>query len=78
MTQYSARPDNHLVLAILSTIFCCIPLGIVSIVRATQVSSLWAQGRFAEAQRSADGAKRWATWSVFLSLAWYAVCAMLF
>ena len=47
-------PDNNLVWGILVTLFCCLPLGIVSIVKASQVSGLWAQGRPAEAQAAAD------------------------
>lgn len=57
-----AQPDNNLVWAILSTLFCCLPLGIVSIVKSTQVSGLWAQGRAAEAQQAADDAKKFAIW----------------
>ncbi len=55
-------PDNNLVWGILVTIFCCLPFGIVSIVKATQVSGLWAQGQFQAAQTAADEAKKWATW----------------
>ncbi len=54
------EPDNYLVWAILVTIMCCLPLGIVSIVYSTKVSGLWAQGRYAEAQTAADNAKKWA------------------
>ena len=57
-----APPNNNLVLGILVTIFCCLPFGIVSIVKATQVSGLWAQGQFQAAQTAADEAKKWATW----------------
>ena len=35
---------NHLVWAILSTLFCCLPLGIVSIVFAAQVNGKLAAG----------------------------------
>jgi hypothetical protein len=56
------QPDNNLVWGILVTVLCCLPLGIVSIVKATQVSGLWAQGRFAEAQQAADDAKKFAVW----------------
>jgi hypothetical protein len=55
-----AEPDSHLVWAILSTLLCCLPLGIVSIVYSTKVSGLWAQGRYAEAQAASDSAKKWA------------------
>ncbi|MCZ0730873.1 CD225/dispanin family protein [Mycolicibacterium iranicum] len=58
------QPSNNLVLGILTTIFCCLPFGIVSIVKAAQVNGLWAQGRYAEAQASAAAAKKWAIWSV--------------
>jgi hypothetical protein len=54
------EPDNYLVWAILTTVLCCVPLGIVSIVYSTKVSGLWAQGRYAEAQSAANSAKKWA------------------
>jgi hypothetical protein len=54
------EPDNYLVWAILVTVLCCLPLGIVSIVYSTRVSGLWAQGRYAEAQSASDNAKKWA------------------
>ncbi|EUA14208.1 interferon-induced transmembrane family protein [Mycobacterium kansasii 732] len=49
--------------SILVTLFCCLPLGIVAIVKSTQVSGLWAQGRYAEAQAAADSAKKFVMWS---------------
>ncbi|OBG65655.1 MULTISPECIES: CD225/dispanin family protein [unclassified Mycobacterium] len=55
-----AEPDNYLVWAILCTVLCCLPFGIVSIVYSTKVSGLWSQGRYAEAQAAADSAKKWA------------------
>jgi Interferon-induced transmembrane protein len=61
-----APPNNYLVWAILTTLFCCLPLGIVSIVKSTQVSGLWAQGQHAEAQKAADDAKKWAMWSAIV------------
>ncbi|TPG35892.1 CD225/dispanin family protein [Mycolicibacterium hodleri] len=58
----TGQPDSNLVWGILVTVLCCLPLGIVSIVKATQVSGLWGQGRYAEAQKSADDAKKFAIW----------------
>ncbi|CAM4439403.1 Interferon-induced transmembrane protein [Mycobacterium basiliense] len=57
---YAPEPDNYLVWAILSTLLCCLPFGIVSIVYSTKVSGLWAQGRYAEAQAASANAKKWA------------------
>lgn len=65
---YGPPPENHLVWAILSTVMCCLPLGIVSIVKSNQVHTLWAQGYAAEAQRAADEAKKWAMWSAIALL----------
>lgn len=58
--QGQREPENYLVWAILCTVLCCLPLGIVSIVYSTKVSGLWSQGRYAEAQAAADSAKKWA------------------
>lgn len=54
------EPDNYLVWAILCTVLCCLPFGIVSIVYSTKVSGLWSQGRYAEAQAASNNAKEWA------------------
>jgi hypothetical protein len=59
--------------SILATLFCCLPLGVVAIVKSTQVSGLWAQGQYAEAQASADAAKKWVKWSV---IAWVVGAAL--
>ena len=63
-------------LGILTTVFCCLPFGIVSIVKASQVNGLWAQGRFAEAQASSDAAKKWAIWSAAVAI--WIIYAILF
>ena len=49
--------------AILSTLFCCLPLGIVSIVFASQVNSKFAAGDVAGAQDASAKAKQFAIWS---------------
>ncbi|HET8766244.1 CD225/dispanin family protein [Phycicoccus sp. M110.8] len=53
-------PPNYLVWAILSTIFCCLPFGIASIVFAAQVNGKWNSGDHAGAQDSSAKAKRFA------------------
>ena len=57
------KPDNHLVWAILSTLFCCLPLGIISIVYASKVDSQYSAGDYAGAQDSANKAKNFAIWA---------------
>ena len=75
----SGRPRNeehvpsHLVWAILSTIFCCLPTGIVSIVYAAQVSGALVNGDIARARRLSDQAKTWAWVSFGLGIGIMAV-----
>ena len=59
---------NHLVWAILSTLFCCLPLGIVSIVYASQVDGKRAAGDIAGAREASGKAKFWAMLSAGLAL----------
>lgn len=59
-------PENHLVWAILTTCLCCIPLGIVSIIKSTKVKELWALGDAIGAQKAADDAKKYAIWSAVI------------
>ena len=51
---------SNLVWGILTTIFCCLPFGIVSIVFAAQVSSKQAAGDYAGAMDSSRKARTWA------------------
>ena len=54
------KPDNNLVWGILVTILCCLPFGIVSIIKASSVDNLWAQNRYDEAYQAAASARKWA------------------
>jgi len=53
-------PPNNLVWAILVTLFCCLPFGIVSIIYAAQVNGKWQAGDAAGAQESSRKARQWA------------------
>ncbi|MEZ5184276.1 MAG: CD225/dispanin family protein [Candidatus Nanopelagicales bacterium] len=57
------KPNNNLVWAILTTLFCCLPFGIAAIVYASKVDSLYAAGQYAQAQQAADSAKKWSIWA---------------
>lgn len=62
------RPESHLAAAILVTIFCCMPLGIVAIVKAAGVDSAWTVGDYDKACRDSVSAWQWITWSVWVML----------
>ncbi len=59
---------NYLVQAILLTIFCCLPFGIVAIVYAAQVNGKVAGGDIAGAQDSSAKAKKWCWLAFWLGL----------
>lgn len=58
-TETQPRPNNHLALAIITTILCCLPAGIVSIVYATQVNSKYNAGDYEGAVKASKNAKTW-------------------
>ncbi len=51
--------QNYLVFAILTTVFCCLPAGIVAIVYAAQVNGKLQAGDYAGAQLASKNAKLW-------------------
>ena len=67
---YGAPPkvNNNMVLAILSTLLCCLPAGVVSIVYASQVNSKLAGGDYAGAVKASNSARTWAIVSAVLGL----------
>ena len=91
MEEYFARqqqppaPSNHLVLAILSTVFgflCCsginLPFGIVAIVFASQVNGKYASGDVQGAMSSAKQAKIWGWISMGLVILGFILCLLFF
>ena len=65
------KPDNWLVWAILSTVLCCLPLGIVAIIKACKVDTLWAEGKHEEAIAAAKEAKTWTLAGVGITVGFF-------
>ncbi len=59
---------NYLVQAILLTLFCCLPFGIVAIVYAAQVNGKLAIGDIYGATEASNKAKMWCWWAFGLGL----------
>lgn len=62
-------PDNHMALAIVSTIvtvFMCFPfcIGVVSLIYACNVENKWRKGDQLQAESYANNAKLWGMWSL--------------
>ena len=62
------KPKNFLTTAIVTTLCCCLPLGIVSIVYASQVDSKFNAGDYQGAINASNNAKMWAWISFGLGL----------
>jgi hypothetical protein len=63
------KPPSYLVWAILTTLFCCLPFGIVSIVYAARVDSKYNAGDMAGSLEASNNAKKWAIISALVSVA---------
>jgi len=71
-----ANVPNYLIPAILTTLCCCLPFGVVGIVFAAQVNGKLAAGDFAGALRTSNQAKIWCWVSFGIGLLqWLAVIA---
>ena len=68
------RPENNLIWAILCTVLCCMPLGIVAIIKATKVNELWAQGDYEGAKKAADDAKKYSIWGAISVVVFTIIC----
>lgn len=57
------KPDNYLVLSIISVFFCCIPLSIAAIIYAIKVDEYWSKGEYESAYEASNKAKKLLIWS---------------
>lgn len=62
-------PKTWMTESILVTLFCCLPFGIVGIIHASKVSSLFAQGNYDEALQASQNAGKWTKIAFFCGLA---------
>ncbi|WP_088341852.1 CD225/dispanin family protein [Robiginitalea sediminis] len=59
LSNQPAKPNNYLVLAILCTVCCCLPAGVVSIVYAAKVNETYARGEYDLAEKYSSNARTW-------------------
>jgi hypothetical protein len=75
--ELPASIPTHLIWALLATIICCNPIGIVSIVYAAQVNTLLFRGDIPGAQRASRLARNWTIVTVAVSVIGWIVFASL-
>ena len=64
VTEQPKCPPTNLVWAILSTILCCLPLGVVAIVYSTKVTQKYQQGDLAAAEHYSEVSAWWCIGSI--------------
>lgn len=70
--QYGEIP-TRLVPAILATVFCCLPLGIMAVYYSSQTESALLAGNRKAAAEASQSAKNWILVSLFVGLSIYAI-----
>lgn len=53
------KPSNYLALAIICTVCCCLPAGIVSIIYAARVNEAYERGDYQLAEQHSSNARTW-------------------
>lgn len=61
------RPSQHLLAAILSTLFCCLPTGIYAIVCSTKVDSYYDSGDYDSANLYSEKARKWSLYPAIIA-----------
>lgn len=67
-TTASPAVESHMAKAILSTLFCCLPLGVVAIINASRVSTALSNGNDQEAREYSAKADKWGNVSIVVGL----------
>ena len=70
-------PPTYLALSIIVTVLCCLPFGIVGIVKSSSVSKEYAAGNYAGAQEASKQAKTWSIVGICCGLFWVIIYIIL-
>lgn len=70
ISNFPMRPKSWLVESILVTILCCLPFGIVGIINAAKVNSLYDQGLYEKSVKVSANAKRWTMFGFLIGIAY--------
>lgn len=74
--QMTGSVPSYLAFSILTTLFCCLPTGIVGIVYSSQVDSKLRNGDMNGAMDSSKKAKIWCWVSFGVGIAWILLCIL--
>ena len=79
-SSLQAKPQikDYMVFSILTTIFCCIPFGIIAIVYSSKVSKLIAVGDFEGASNASRNSKIWNIAALVSGIVLGIICILLY
>jgi len=66
--EYLPQPSSYLGLAIFITLCCCLPFGIIAIIKGNSVSSLYAAKQYTAALAASNEAKNWCIYGIVANL----------
>lgn len=76
--QQPMKPDSNMILAILSTLFCCLPMGVAATISASKVDKLYYAGQYNAAEEASNRAKKYsmigAILGIIVSLVYFTIC----
>lgn len=64
---YVQSPNSHMGLALVTTLCCCSPLGLIAIYKASKVRDYYIMGQYNSALIASNSAKRWCVISFCIS-----------
>ncbi len=67
--QFYPKPDNNMILAIFTTLCCCLPIGIYAIIKANDVNKFYMMQQYDMAVNAASDAKKWCFIGIGVGLA---------
>ena len=66
-----AMPNTWLAVSIVVTLLCCVPFGLVAVIKAARVETLWRNGQYEEAEETSASAKKWTIITFVCGLVFY-------
>lgn len=71
--QVPPCPNNNLAWAIIVTVLCCLPCGIVAIIKAASVNEKYNRGDYAGAEEAAKSARTWSIVGAIIAAVVYVI-----
>nr|XP_054756832.1 trafficking regulator of GLUT4 1-like [Lytechinus pictus] len=72
-----AMPSDHLFFALFVTIFCCLPIGIVALIKSIQVKDKYKAGDFEGSLEASKSTKNWSIAGVIIGLIMLVICIIM-